>query len=109
MSKGVWAWRRLFSNAAGRRIHIPAPAPAADVLAKLDSAKASGHHEFWADDLSVTDTATFQRSEFRSHHQVTDVYLLALAAKRGGRLVTFDQNIPLSAITGAKSDQLVVL
>jgi hypothetical protein len=35
--------------------------------------------------------------------------MLALAVKRGGRLVTFDQGIPLSAIVGAKAEHLVVL
>jgi len=107
-----WASCPLTENGCLRIItnpRYPAPVTAAEILAKLDAAKASGHHEFWPDDLSVTDAATFQRSEFRSHHQVTDLYLLALAVKRGGRLVTFDQRIPLSAIIGVKADQLVVL
>jgi len=107
-----WASCPLTENGCLRIItnpRYPAPVSATDVLAKLDTAKASGYHEFWPDDLTVTDATTFLRSEFRSHHQVTDVYLLALAAKKGGRLVTFDQGIPLSAIAGAKAEQLVIL
>jgi hypothetical protein len=41
--------------------------------------------------------------------QVTDVYLLALAVARGGRFVTFDRTVPISAVAGARGDQLVVL
>ena len=41
--------------------------------------------------------------------QLTDIYLLALAAKHGGRLVTRDGNIPLHAVHGAKLEHLLVL
>lgn len=44
-----------------------------------------------------------------SHRQVTDLYLLALAASRGGRLVTFDTSIPYTVIRGVTRDQLQVL
>jgi hypothetical protein len=40
---------------------------------------------------------------------VTDAYLLALAVARGGRLVTLDQNVPRSAVPGARPAHLVVL
>lgn len=41
--------------------------------------------------------------------QVTDVYLLALAAEQGGRLVTLDRAVPLKAVPGAKARHLVVI
>jgi len=41
--------------------------------------------------------------------QVTDIYLLALAVNRGGRLVTFDKAIPLQAVPGAKPKHLVAI
>jgi predicted nucleic acid-binding protein len=41
--------------------------------------------------------------------QVTDVYLLALAVEQGGRFVTFDGSIPLSAVPGARPEQLLVI
>jgi hypothetical protein len=40
---------------------------------------------------------------------LTDLYLLALAVQRQGRLVSFDQRIPLSAVVGAGPQHLVVL
>jgi predicted nucleic acid-binding protein len=41
--------------------------------------------------------------------QITDVYLLALAASRNGRLVTFDRSISLQAVSGATRKHLYVL
>jgi uncharacterized protein len=76
------------------------------VLAKLETAKSSGHHEFWPDDVSLTDAALFDRSRFRGHQQVTDAYLLAMAVKHGGCLVTFDSAIPLEIATGALAGNL---
>jgi predicted nucleic acid-binding protein len=41
--------------------------------------------------------------------QITDVYLLALAVRHGGRLVTFDRGVPIAAVKGAKPEHLVSL
>jgi predicted nucleic acid-binding protein len=35
------------------------------------------------------------------HRQITDIYLLGLAIRHGGRLATFDRSIPLKAVVGA--------
>jgi hypothetical protein len=40
---------------------------------------------------------------------VTDVYLLGLAHRKGGRLVTFDRSIPLGAVIGAVRATLEVV
>ncbi|MCX6891154.1 MAG: PIN domain-containing protein [Verrucomicrobia bacterium] len=86
-----------------------APVPALDVLTKLSSAKTAGYHEFWADDLTITDALVFDRSRWRGHQQVTDAYLLALAVKHGGRLVTFDTGIVPDIVRGASPHHLLVL
>jgi predicted nucleic acid-binding protein len=39
--------------------------------------------------------------------RLTDVYLLALAVRRGGRLVTFDHVVPLAAVESAREEHLV--
>ena len=44
-----------------------------------------------------------------SHSQLTDLYLLALAAKYGGRLVTFNLRTALSAVHGARVEHLLRL
>lgn len=68
----------------------------------------SGGHQFWNDDLSLTDSAWFAQGRL-GHQQLTDVYLLALAVKRSGTLVTFDRGIPLTAVRNAASKHLAVL
>ncbi|HEV7406057.1 MAG TPA: TA system VapC family ribonuclease toxin [Chthoniobacteraceae bacterium] len=84
------------------------PYSAEEVLRWLDNAKSDGFHEFWPDDLSVTGP-NFQRSALTGHQQVTDIYLLALAVSRSGRLVTFDTGISLNAVAGATAENLFVL
>ena len=66
-------------------------------------------HEFWSDDISITDDRLFDRSHILGPNQITDVYLLALAVKNDGRLVTFDRGVPLKAVRGAEVRHLVVL
>jgi predicted nucleic acid-binding protein len=38
--------------------------------------------------------------------QFTDVFILALAARRGGRLVTFDRVMPLASVENASKAHL---
>ena len=107
-----WASCPLTENGCSRVLTNPryaAPVPALDVLAKLATAKTGGHHEFWADDLTITDAHMFDHAKWRSHQQVTDAYLLALAVKHSGRLVTFDAGIALDIARGAMPHHLLVL
>ena len=71
------------------------------IIERLRTFCASGHHEFWADEVSLADAALFNPAFVRGHRQLTDVYLLGLAAKKGGRLATFDRSIPLAAVRSA--------
>jgi toxin-antitoxin system PIN domain toxin len=47
-------------------------------------------HDFWPDDLSI-EAALHPPPEIVGHRQVTDAYLLALAAKNRGVLATLDR------------------
>ena len=49
-------------------------------------------HVFWPDDLPIASTY-FPVAALQGHQQITDAYLLALCASRGGRLATFDNAI----------------
>lgn len=69
---------------------------------------ASGNHAFWPEQLSIRDAQRFELTGL-SHGKITDVYLLAIAVDQGGRLVTFDRRIPLTATVGAEPDQLEVI
>lgn len=66
-------------------------------------------HEFWPDGISLTDDGLFDRSHILGPNQITDVYLLGLAVKNDGRLVTFDRGISMKAVRWAETRHLVVL
>lgn len=66
-------------------------------------------HEFWPDDISIAEERFFDRSRILGPKQITDVYLLALAVKNGGRMVTFDRGVPLAAVRGAEPRNLMVM
>ena len=69
----------------------------------------SDDHEFWPDDISIADKARFDVSAMAGHRQLTDVYLLGLATKWKGHLVTLDRSIPVRAVVGAGPDTLTVI
>jgi uncharacterized protein len=66
-------------------------------------------HEFWSDDISLLDETLFDHSRIHGPQQLTDIYLLGLAVRHGGRLATFDRKIVLSAVRGATAKHLLVL
>jgi toxin-antitoxin system PIN domain toxin len=108
-----WATCPLTENAFLRILSDPAQRPTfvpLSVLAHhLHRFCRDEHHEFWPDGVSMRDEALFNISLVRGHRQVTDVYLLGLAVKRAGRLVTFDQSIPIGAVKGATRASLDVI
>ena len=65
--------------------------------------------EFWPDDISIRDAQHINLAKVHGHNQITDVYLLALAVKHGGALVTFDQRVVINAAPKATAKHLVVL
>lgn len=71
------------------------PAAAAEILAVLCSI---GGHEFWPDDISLLDGKRADSGRLLSSAQVTDTYLLALAAAHQGQLATFDQHLISAAV-----------
>ena len=95
---------RVASQASRER-----PLPVSRAIENLVEYTESTDHAFWADDLSLLDATLFDRNRVLGPKQVTDVYLLALAVNNGGRLVTFDQAIPLGAVRGADHRHVVVL
>jgi uncharacterized protein len=59
-----------------------------DALEVLRRLTARSDHQFWPDDVSLLDEVLIDHSRLLSPRNLTDVYLLALAVKHGGRLVT---------------------
>jgi toxin-antitoxin system PIN domain toxin len=107
-----WASCAITQNGFVRIIsqpRYPGSISATHAIALLSHACETAHHAFWTCDLSLLDPDVILGDRVHGPRQVTDVYLLALAAHRGGRFVTFDQAIPVSAAPRASEENLVVL
>lgn len=87
----------------------PGSIAAAQVAGRLAEAASSPDHEFWPADVNMLGEGVFDWARVLGHRQVTDAYLLALAAHHGGRFVTFDRRVVLDAVKGARAKNLVVL
>jgi uncharacterized protein len=99
------AFLRILSDPSQRATRIPM-STLADHLGRFCRDE---RHEFWPDAVSVHDDSVFDLSLLHGHRQLTDVYLLGLAVTRGGRLVTFDQSIPISVVRGASRSSVEVI
>jgi toxin-antitoxin system PIN domain toxin len=65
-------------------------------------------HEFWPDDVTLFDTKRVHGDRLLNSGQVTDTYLLALAAAHGGQLATFDRSLVTDAVVnGSKFLHLI--
>jgi uncharacterized protein len=80
-----------------------------DLIGRLRTFASRTDHEFWPDDLSLRDDRVFATDRIHSSRQLTDLYLLGLAAKHEGRLATFDQGISASAVRSAKPENLCLV
>lgn len=97
---------RVMSSPSYSRHGVP---PLQQVRTKLREACNLLDHAFWPDDISLRDDDLFDFNRVQGHNQITDLYLLGLAVKHGGCLVTFDQAIALSSVHGAARQHLKLL
>ena len=95
---------RIMSNASYRH-----PLPVHAVAVRLAEACATDLHQFWSDDLSILDSGSVDTVRVHGPKQLTDIYLLALAVKHGGRLVTFDGSVARAAVVGADARHLLAI
>lgn len=109
---GGWASCAVTENGFVRIIsqpRYPSPVSPSVAVGLLRAARHPELHEFWPCDVSVLDPAVVEPSRLHGPGQLTDAYLLALAVAHGGRFVTFDRGVVLTAVPGATPDHLVVL
>lgn len=107
-----WASCPLTLNGCLRIMSQPgysSPQPLPTLITMLQRSTGASVHETWFDDISILDAERFQHTHMHSHNQLTDLYLLALAVKNKGRLVSFDQRIPMSGVRGARPQSMVTL
>jgi toxin-antitoxin system PIN domain toxin len=87
----------------------PRPLIVANAISVLRAQVALAGHAFWPDDVSLLDKALFHHDRILGPRQLTDVYLLALAVKHGGRLATLDRAIPAQAVRGAEAQHVAFI
>lgn len=86
----------------GHPKYANSPGPPSAVARALTAMRALPGHEFWPDSVSIADASQVDASRLSSHAQVTDAYLLALAAAHGGRLATLDRRLVVDAVTNGR-------
>jgi predicted nucleic acid-binding protein len=79
------------------------------VMQRLAEATQHPSHEFWPDSVSLMQNEQVNWQRLSGPRQITDAYLLALAVGHGGRFITLDSKVPLTAVPAARTGQLVVL
>ena len=111
-ARGGWASCPLTQNGCVRIMShsgYPNPLPVVHIAARLRSAVAGPHHEFWPDDVSLLDERVADATRIHGSRQITDLYLLALAVRHDGTFVTFDDSVGIGAVLGAAGRNLTVL
>jgi hypothetical protein len=66
----------------------------------LRSLQAQPGWRFWPNDISLLASQEVRPERLTTSLQVTDSYLLALAASKGGRLATLDRRLAATAVRG---------
>lgn len=109
-----WATCPMTESGCVRILSNPAftanPPSTSSVLRLLQTATESkSNHRFWSDDLPLS-ALLDHWSGGLGHKQVTDAYLLALAHRHQGKVVTFDSRMQALAGQGnLAADALVIL
>ena len=107
-----WASCPITQNGCLRIMSHPSYSMSAsvrEIALRLRDATASDVHQFWPDDVSLLDEGLLDATRIHGPRQLSDVYLLALAVRHRGYLVTFDRSIGIDAVKTATADHLLVL
>jgi toxin-antitoxin system PIN domain toxin len=105
--RGDWATCPITENGVvrivGNQKYPNSPGSPAVVLPVVTALRALPGHCFWTDDFSLAESGPIDPGKILTSGQVTDSYLLALAAKHGGKLATLDRRLSVNAVRGGKS------
>ena len=101
-----WSTCPLTENGAIRIVGHPgypntpgSPATVAEILRTMRSLPG---HEFWPDEISLLTAPMVDPARLLASGLVTDTYLLALAASRGGKLATLDRKLSTVAVRNGR-------
>lgn len=105
-----WATCPLTENAFLRILGHPnypkGPSSPCAARALLQEFICQSGHQFWDDTISLVDSRKFPT--LPGSKNLTDYYLLALAIKNRGKLITFDQRIDPGLLEGGISSYHVI-
>ena len=80
-----------------------------DIASRLIDFQNATNHEFWTDKISLLDREHFDTEDILGVKQLTDVYLLGIAAANKGRFVTFDRTVAKRAAIKANRSTLQLI
>lgn len=107
-----WATCPITQNAFVRITGKPSyPNWLGSAAAALDSLRkncSQENHTFWPDDVSLLQSEIWTQPQLVTSTHLTDLYLIALAVKNAGKLVSFDRRIPAHLVRGG-TETLVIL
>lgn len=86
---------------------FPADVTLEDARAVFAETISQSQHTFWSDDISLRDPALFDWGHIQGHRQITDIYLIGLAARHDGKFVTLDQRLNGNAIRNAQAELII--
>jgi toxin-antitoxin system PIN domain toxin len=104
--KGRQAWATCpltengFIRIASHPNYPNRPGDVSAVLAILQQLCEAPGHRFWPEEISILQV--LEPDAIITHIQITDVYLLGLAAHKKGKLATLDQRIPVDVVHGGR-------
>jgi len=111
--KKAWATCPLTENGVirivGHSRYPNSPGTPAAVAELMSGFLGLPGHEFWPDDLTLFEVRRVRADRLLDSAQVTDTYLLALAAAHGGRLATFDRNLVTDAVVNGSQSLLLIV
>jgi toxin-antitoxin system PIN domain toxin len=111
-ARAGWASCPITQNGCVRIMSHPGypnALPLSAVVERLVEATTSALHQFWPDDVSLLDQGLVDATRIHGPRQLTDLYLVALAVRHGGRFATFDHSISMEAIKAATAKDIVTL
>lgn len=106
-AQNAWATCPITENGVIRIVGHPrypnTPGRPSIVAAMVGKLRSLPGHVFWPDAVSLLDVAHVDASRLLVPAQLTDTYLLALAASKKGFLATFDRQLIADAVVGGKA------
>lgn len=109
---GGWASCPITQNGCVRIMSNPRytnPTSPQDAVRRLNKATSTLGHKFWPDSMSLFESELIDWTKVITCRTITDAYLLALAVKNQGCLVTFDRGIDFGLVRGASAENLRIL